>query len=185
MKKLYAGLLAVLVLVGCTPTGPGVQPTPTPIVVPESTPGPVASATPSQEELSAEAERVYRTFFAEWKRLEREGGADEPTQILKDNGAGRYLDGVVLMLRHQKEQGVEVSGPLPEVKVRPAPGDSKDNADPRYTLEVCEDYSAGEYRDESGVHAGQLLQGNVYLGHVDGQLKVVWAVTEEVERCDI
>lgn len=183
MKKLYAGLLVGFALVACTPAGSGVQPTPTPIVVPESTPSPVASATPSQEELSAEAERVYRTFFNEWIRLEREGGAEEPTQILKDNGSERYVDAIMTFLSDQKAQGVTVEGPLPSLSIRPAPGSPYGSADPRMTIEVCEDHRAGWSDDGSGKQPGKLVHGLVFLGVVSDRTKVVWSQTEVVDEC--
>ena len=185
MKKLYAGLLVVLALVACTPTGSGVESSPTPIVVPEGTPSPAVSSTPSQEELSAEAERVYRTFFNEWIRLEREGGADEPTQILVENGAEGYLEGVSLMLKEQRQRGETAGGPLPIVTVKPDPGMSAEGSDPRLTLAVCEDHSAGWYRDEDGQRLGLLLQGRVFLKEIDAQFRVVWARTKEVQKCEL
>lgn len=185
MKKLYAGLLAVLVLVGCTPTGPGAQPTPTPIVVPESTPGPVASATPSQEELSAEAERVYRTFFNEWIRLEREGGAEEPTQILKDNGAALYLAGVRALLRDSYEREVRYEGPDPvvTVKANPGSGSPDTDSDPRLTLTVCEDSSGGWTVGPGSSQPGVVAEGQIYLAYVGDRMKVVDANLQQVDAC--
>lgn len=162
MKKLYAGLLVAFALVACTPAGSGVQPTPSPIVVPESTPSPVASATPSQEELSAEAERVYRTFFNEWKRLDREGGADEPSQILRDNGDGLYLEAVAEHLRGYKSRGTRYEGPDPKLTVSPAPGtiSGDGEGDPRFTLAVCEDYRDGWIVERGSRRPGVLIRGS-------------------------
>lgn len=184
MKKLYAGLLVVLALVACTPTGSGVE-SPTPIVVPESTPGPVASATPSQEELSAEAERVYRTFFAEWKRLEREGGADEPTQILKDNGGSLYLAAVTESLRSFKARDVRYEGPDPQLTVSPAPGtiSAAGEGDPAYTLTVCEDYRDAWVVEAGSQRPGILVTGTLYFAQVDGRLKVVDGDTHRSDSC--
>ncbi len=189
MKKLYAGLLVVLALVACTPTGSGVESSPTPIVVPEGTgtPSPAVSSTPSQEELSAEAERVYRTFFNEWKRLDREGGADEPSQILRDNGDGLYLEAVAQHLRGYKSRGTRYEGPDPKLTVSPAPGtiSGDGEGDPRFTLAVCEDYRDGWIVEGDSRRPGVLIRGVVYLAEIDGRLKVVDGDTGGARSCDL
>lgn len=157
--------------------------TPTPRVGPQTTVStPTPTPTLSQEELSAMAEEVYRTFFDEWVRLERAGGADEPTQILLDNGAGSYLEGVVALLQDQKARGVEIGGPLPRVTVAPTHGDTA-QPEAGIILRVCEDNRDGWFEDETGRDSGELVQGTVRVEQIEDRLKVTAARTNEVETC--
>lgn len=186
-RALVAALFTAAILTGGCAGTPGGEPRTTPeptSPIGSVAPSPTASPTPSQEELSAEAERVYRTFFAEWKRLEREGGADEPTQVMLDNGAEIYLESVMKGLRLQKAEGIHVEGPPALTTVRASPGPT-DKGDPRYTLTVCEDYTGSYASNESGGAPGRLIQGKVYLRNIGGRLKLVSAATEEVTRCAI
>lgn len=151
----------------------------------ESTPTPTSTPTPSQEELSAMAEQTYRAFFNEWVRLQWAGGAEAPTSVLGDYAAGDYLDGVAALLRQQKEVGQEVGGALPVLRVVPEPGGDFEGVDPRLTLKVCEDSSQAWYVIDGVRHAGDIVEGIVYLGWVDDRVKVVGAETEVVQRCSV
>lgn len=141
--------------------------------------------TPSQQELSAQAERVYRAFFNEWTRLKREGGADEPTEILLNNGAGPYLESVMKNLRDQKAGGHTIGGPLPVLKVVGVPGGDYEGIDPRLTLQVCEDSTAAWWEEAGERHPGGIAQGTVYLGKVDDRIKVMGISTELVKQCTL
>ena len=163
-----------------------VTPTPWPgDPIERGAPSPSPTPIPSQAQLSARAEVVYRAFFDEWMRLERAGGADQPTQILLDNGADNYLEIVMGLLRHQKETGYTVSGPASTTEVVASPGGDYDGIDPRYTLKVCEDHTKAIYVLGQERRQGRLVQGTVYLREVDGQLKLVGIDTMETERCTI
>ncbi|MDO5681619.1 MAG: hypothetical protein Q4G46_02155 [Propionibacteriaceae bacterium] len=181
MKKITLLLvLGSVLLSGCSNQASppsGVAPTPSVIAAP-ATP-----KEPTQEELSAEAERVYRTFFDEVTRLEREGGALEPTQILLDNGTGKYLDANMAILREQVASGETVGGPLPTVTVKPAPGGNFSGVDPRLTLYVCEDSSQGWFQDSEGTYQGGIGDGNIYLGRVDGRMKIMASDMKLVDEC--
>lgn len=187
MKKFAAAIAAALALTLSACGGDDPQPieTVTPAPWPGETagPSPTGTPTPSQEKLSAQAEHAYRAFFDEWTRLERAGGADEPTQILLDNGAGDYLNAVMLLLRDQKANGVTVEGPMPTARVLPAPGGDFRGIDPRLTLRVCEDHRAGRYTDSEGTHPQRLLEGTLYLAFLDGRPKIVAGTTEATEQC--
>ncbi|WP_432559968.1 hypothetical protein [Granulicoccus sp. GXG6511] len=187
MKKLAAGLVAVLALAmsACVDAPQRPIETVTPVPLPGDTvePPATASRTPSQEELSAQAEQAYRAFFNEWKRLEFLGGADEPTPTLLENGAGKYLEGVMLFLRDQKSTGYVVQGEMPTATVVPRPGEAELGSDPRLTLAVCEDSRSSWHTDSRGRHEGTLSQGLAYVNIVDGRMKVVWANTEVVQAC--
>lgn len=189
MKKFATAVVAALAITlsACVADQPQPIQTVTPTPWPGDTAGPTptTTSTPSQEELSAQAEQAYRAFFTEWTRLEREGGADEPTQVLLDNGAGKYLDGVMALLRDQKATGRQVGGAPPQLTVVPAPGGDFEGIDPRLTLQVCEDHREAWFEDQSGRRAGQLVQGTVYLGFVDGRIKATGASTKVVDRCTL
>ena len=142
MKKLASVLVVTLALLlsacGGTPPQPidVITPAPWPggtSATPQTTP----STDPTQEELSAQAEQAYRAFFNEWKRLELEGGAAEPTPILLANGAEKYLEGVMLFLRGQKALGYAVDGEVPATQVVPRPGETGREGGPRVTLAGC------------------------------------------------
>ncbi|HHV20546.1 MAG TPA: hypothetical protein GXZ30_03275 [Propionibacterium sp.] len=168
----------------------GTPPQPIDVITPapwpggtSATPQTTPSTEPTQEELSAQAEQAYRAFFNEWKRLELEGGADEPTPILLENGAEKYLEGVMLFLREQKAIGYTVDGEMPTTQVVPRPGETDQESDPRLTLAVCEDSTLSWHTDDLGRHQGTRSQGLVFLRIVDGRPKVVWANTDVVETC--
>src|SRR6478609_7034287 len=104
------GALAALCLsaAACTPAGPS---------TPSPTPTPSASPTETQLEKQTRldfeaAEKAYRTFSAEFDRLRQQGYAGEPTQVLKDNGAGPYLAEAATVLRKQYEAKARSAGSL-------------------------------------------------------------------------
>ena len=183
MKRLAAGVLVIVVAM-LSACGGNDEPidvvTPTPL----STPSPTSTDTLSQAELSAMAEDTYRTFFAEWTRLEREGGAEEPTLVLLENGAGPYLESVMELLREQRDSGTTVSG-LAVAKVIPAPGGDFQGIDPKLTLRVCEDHSNGTYTREGVTYQGEIREGLVYLGSVNGRTKVMGGDTQLVDACSV
>ena len=178
MKRLTAGLLAVLVLALSACGGKG-EPTPTPA----STPTPTATGTPSQAELSAMAEETYRTFFAEWTRLEREGGATEPTPAMRATATDQYLESVMAFLRDQKQTGYRIVGPMATARAIAAPGGDFAGIDPQLTLKVCEDSSHTTYTVDGTEDRGYLVEGVVYFRFVADRPKLVTGTTQRVDQC--
>ena len=83
-----AALVSVLAFAGCTPDAVA-PPPPPPSPVSQS---PTETARERQERLDyAAAEKAYRTFRAEYNRVLRAGGAEEPTKVMKATAGGAYL----------------------------------------------------------------------------------------------
>lgn len=190
MKKLASVLVVTLALLlsacGGTPPQPidVITPAPWPggtSATPQTTP----STEPTQEELSAQAEQAYRAFFNEWKRLQFAGGADEPTQVMRNTAGPEYLEGVMKLLRDQRVNQITVTGDFPTTTVVAAPGGDFEGMDPRLTLMVCEDHSNLESHEDGLSRTGDTLEGTVYLDFIDGRPKVVGGVTRPVEVCSI
>lgn len=143
----------------------------------------VAAEQAETRALRAEAERVARSSYAERVRLTRDGGAMEPSEELKRYADGNYLRSLVGGLQHQKEGGYTVIGE-PQLVLSPAPGESRKGSDPRLTLGFCEDNTQTKIvaKDQSKSQ-GPSGRGHLFIGHVDGQLKIVEGTVKAVESC--
>src|SRR5215210_5677041 len=89
-------------LAACTPAD-GTIPTPPAATSPTASATPPETAQEREERLAYEAaEKAYRTFAAEYARLQRKvGGNGEPTEIMRDNAAGPYLKAMTGFLNYK------------------------------------------------------------------------------------
>lgn len=188
MRRAPVALCLLVLFSGCTPERPPVPTLPPvqtglPTVAPS--PSPSATRTPSQEDLVKQAQAAYEVAFDEFERLSREGGATEPSPKMKDVETGLYLEQDMALLRDQKKRGYKVEGKAAVAKSRPAPGKAKGDADPRLTLEICED-RRGSRVLEGGrdPDPGRLSHGFVYASPRDARIVLVDVDTSPVDRCD-
>ena len=180
-----------------TPTGPPpssspASPVPTPTYL--CTPEAGGEETPcsqrqydemkAKDALYAEAETVYREFFAESVRISRDGGVDQPTQTLLDTTAGDYLDNMMDIFISLHNRGVRAEGKDPRLTIARLPGVSK--AGSIVALTVCVD--AREWAFFTG--SEQTSQGRVGIDEVhfarfDRDLKIIGADGREAVSCDL
>lgn len=169
------------------PPTPTTAVTPTPSCEPGTDPctPEVAAEQAELKKLRAEAERAYRATFTEREKLSNEGGATNPTSILLENADGDYLAAVMALLRDQQARG-EVVRSQSTTNVKPAPnaGAGKPGVDPRLSLDVCEDNSKSSWLDKDGVaHPSTSFAGKIFVGQIDGRIKVIGADLAEVSSC--
>lgn len=182
-----AAMLLVPLAVACTPDRPpselGVPPPPTVGTAPVS-PSPTASPTPSQQELSAQAETAYRTASEELERLMLAGGATEASPTLRSVTAELALSKFAAVLKDQKERGYTVSGRA-RTHTKPAPGTTSRDYDPRLTIQVCNDRSSMSWTEDGQEVQGYAVSGWAYGRVIEGKVMITDVVTEKVERCDL
>jgi len=184
-----ATVVAACLLTGCQPAA-----TPTP------SPAPSYSCTPeaggdefscsqhqydemvARDKLYAEAEQVYRTFFAEDSRIYQEGGLDAPSQVILDTTTGDFFTDSMDLYRTLKKTKTTVQGEIRLVSLDRVPGAAKSGS--LVALRSCVDgsettiHSAGS-PTEKGNFGSDLL----FFVRADGVLKIASAEGEEVESC--
>lgn len=184
----FTAALACL-LAGCQPPAPTPTPMPTYQCTPEAGGDPFECTQQqydqmvAKDKLYAEAEAVYRRFFAEDVRILRAGGISDPTPVLLETTTGAFLeDSMALYRAFAKEQRKSVGGEIRLVSLTRVPGISKEGS--IVTLRSCVDattttiYKAGKPADKGG--AGSDL---LYFGSVEGDLRIQGADGEAVESC--
>ncbi|GAB3622650.1 hypothetical protein GCM10027418_07320 [Mariniluteicoccus endophyticus] len=178
------GILATAAaLAACTPSP--AQPTPTPTATSTPAATPTTSPTLSAEDLSKQAGQAYETAFAEFERLSRAGGADQPTAKMLEVETDLYLKQDMALLQNQRATKFKVQGTPSTAKWRPATDQAKNGSDQRLTIQICEDRrgSAAVYADGRREES-TLAQGYAYAKIIDGKVKLVDVDTKKVERCD-
>lgn len=203
LSSMATTILAVAMLTGCQPASPTptAGPTTSP-VSPTAVPTPTYLCTPeaggdeapcsqieyedmkAKDALYAEAEAVYREYWAEVVRIMRQGGVSEPTEILLQTTDGFQLEYVVKNLSQLIEDGVAARGDDPTIVwIRRLPGQSKSGS--IVALSTCVDAS------KWGFYAGDQLQvpgragiDDLYFNRVDGTLKIIGADGQEATSCD-
>ncbi|RLP10566.1 hypothetical protein [Propionibacterium australiense] len=179
------GLCSVLMLAGC---GRGDSPGPGGSSVGSSpvSSGPVSSS-PSltEDELYAEAERVYRAYFELEQQAFLEGGVNGVPAEMNEYIMGRYAKGEASMLADLAERQVKMqpgtrSG-LTILDQRPAdpPDDSV------IELAVCIDSTISPLIDSSGNYvSGGFDVNNLFFKYdTDGALKIFGSNGETVDSC--
>lgn len=172
-----------------SPTFPSPAPTPTYLCTPEAG----GETTPcsqrqydemkAKDALYAEAEAVFREFFAENIRISREGGLSEPTDVILATTSGAYLEDAMTLFRRQLDRGTRAKGADPDVvKIQRLVGQSKGGS--VVALEICVDATGwGFYKEDKRVTDGIRAVDKTYFAKVDARLKMIGADGREVESC--
>lgn len=187
---LLGSLLLCSSLVACQPGG-DTTPSPTPSVsssastqsqTPSATPTPSAT-TPSEDELFAEAERVFRAAM-ELQARYVEGGYGEVPVELADYYAPEYFEFARAAYEQMRDQGWMVEG-RPVITSAPARGVTKDDSE--VALRTCVDAREVVITDSGGggVGRGNLSVGVHYFRTVDGLLKISGADIQEADSCPL
>ena len=199
-RSVVATLAAMLLLAGCQPSSP-VEPTPSSSPAsPSPAPTPSFSCTPeaggeqtpcsqaqydemkAKDKLYAEAESVFREYFAENIRISRAGGVKEPTEVLLSTTSGAFLADVMQIFQDMVERDLRAKGDDPTILIRRLPGVSK--AGSVIALTVCVDATRWAFFDgDNRVQQGRPAIDEIYFGHVDGTLKAIGADGRWVDSC--
>jgi hypothetical protein len=178
-RAVAALTLVALVAGGCTP-----DPTPSPPL----TPTPTLSATPTESDQEREqrlayeaAEKSYRTFRAEYRRVLRQGGAKEPTAVMKDTAGGPYLDTFAKIAQGYKIVGDHQRGREIIQYVRHG-GYSTESL----SLNVCEDGRPVQVIRKNGKQGGvgEVRTATLEVRYVGSTWKVWSGTGEMVKACE-
>lgn len=137
----------------------------------------------AKDQLYAEAEAVYRKFFAEDVRIARAGGITEPTEILRQTTTGFFLeDSMALYRSFAKEKRRSVGGEILLSSLERAAGVAK--ADSLVALRACIDASSSTtYIDGKPVEDGGFGSDLLYFVRDGGTLKIGGADGRAVQSC--
>jgi len=181
-----AGLCAALVLAGCGSGGSsgGSSAESASSSGPASS-SPVPSPSLSEDELYAEAERVYRAYFELEQQAFLEGGVNGVPNEMNEYIMGSYAKGEASMLADLAERQVRMQ---PDTRsgltiLENQPADPPD--DSVISLAVCIDSTVSPLIDSSGNYvAGGFDVNNLFFKYdIDGLLKIYGSNGETVESC--
>lgn len=187
--RLAVTLFAACLLAGCQPAAPPPTPVPTYACTPEAG-GAEFSCSQQQydemvakDKLYAEAEAVYRRFFAEDVRIFRLGGIETPSPVLLETTTGAFLDDSMALYRSFIVEGRKsVGGEIRLARLERVPGVSKDGS--IVALRACIDAtSTTTVRRDNPSEKGGAGQDTLFFGRVDGMLKIRGADGKAVESC--
>lgn len=190
-----------LVVAGCQPSSPSPSPTTSP-TSPSPVPTPSHMCTPEaggdeapcseiqynemkvKDALYAEAEAVYREYWAEVVRIMRLGGVVEPTEVLLRTTDGFQLEDVVSRLSQLAADGVVARGEDPQIIwIRRLAGQSKSGS--LVALATCVDATKwGFYAGDKLKFPGRAAADDLYFSRVDGVLKIIGADGQDATSCD-
>ena len=199
-----AAMLAAVLLAGCQPTATPTSPTPTspsastvsPVPTPtyQCTPEAGGEATPctqiqhedmkAKDRLYAEAEAVYREFFAENVRISRAGGVTEPTDVILATTDGIAREEAMAAFGDLVESATHAEGEDPKVTIHRAPGLSRGGS--IVTLRTCVDSTGWRfYRGKELVSEPGLGEDRIYFSRIGQRLKMTYVEGREVDTCDV
>ncbi|MDQ7991276.1 MAG: hypothetical protein AAGC63_00755 [Propionicimonas sp.] len=201
IRAVVAAHAAPTQLVGWQPSGPPTTPTGSPPASPSAAATPTFLCTPeaggaesqctqaqydemkAKDALYAEAEAVFREYFAENIRISRAGGIEEPTEVMLRTTHGAYLADTLRLFKNLRRENLRARGDDPQiVRITRLPGRSK--AGSEVALRVCVDathwafYSGGRLSTR-----GIVAEDETYFGRIDGRLLIIGADGKDVEKC--
>ena len=193
-------VLAAAVLAGCQPATPTPPSSTTPVQSPTSVPTPTYLCTPeaggdeapcseieyeemkAKDALYAEAEAVFREYFAENIRISRAGGVTQPTETILRTTTGSVLKSLMEVFRDMETRGVRAVGSDPVLLVERAPGLAREGS--AVALEVCTDATGWSfYSGDEFVSSGRMANERVYFAKAEESLKMVYIEGKWVESC--
>lgn len=182
-------MLGLSFVAGCSPA---VAPTPTPSPTYQCVPeaggdplpcGPIEfEASQRRDALYAEAEAVYRRYWAELRRVETMVNP-EVTAELESVTGGPFRD-VVSQLVPQLGDSQRISGDSPIVWMKRLVGLERSGS--IVSLEVCTDERESRFKNPEGEPLpGRAIQRRVYFGRDVGQeaLRIIDSEYKRVEQC--
>ncbi len=191
-SRIAASALACLLLAGCSPA-PAPSPSPTPTPSFSCTPEAGGAAYEcsqfdheqmvAKDKLYAEAEAVYRKFFAEDERIYRAGGVDEPTPVLLETTTGRFLEDSMKLYRALVDHEARLSQGAPRlVSFERLPGVSREGS--VVSVSACVDARSVVVKGRDGYEThGSLYIERLYFTAADHSLKVRSSQWKSLESC--
>ena len=178
----YLGAIsAACVLVAACAPADGAPVPPPPVGQSAVSATPPETAQEREERLAYEAaEKAYRTFAAEYARLQQVEGPNKPTRLMTDNATGPYLKAMSNFLRYKAKNGRHVDKAVRIAYVRHG-GYSKEEL----ILLTCQDGSKVRVFDKSGkqVGRGSISKLTLHARPVSGRWKIWSATQEAVKSC--
>ncbi len=177
-------LAVSLVLAGCSPGGVDESPgSPLPSA---SVPAPPSSVNAEMDALYAEAESVFLRSLELRYRYELHGDFSGFPSELNEVLADPYLSwNRQLYEFYQEKKWSSPEGAKPVVVVRPYPGVTREGSD--VALQACMDTRPVAVMDTNGQLMSEGILGylELYFKRFDGQLKLFYGTTSEVEECPL
>ncbi len=187
-RSIFAVLIVGLsLLAGCTPADPNLQPTYT--CTPDDGSSPYAcpkvqyDAKAKEAALYAEAEQVFRKFFAEDERINRLGGVSEPTPVILETTTGRFQTDVMTGYRNLLAiHGTATGGEFKIAWVKRQPKDTVDGS--IVALLTCTDTSSVQMGAEGKAPSpGRVVQRIGYFVRDGVALKLTASRSKVVSSC--
>ncbi|SES05681.1 hypothetical protein SAMN05443377_1485 [Propionibacterium cyclohexanicum] len=147
----------------------------------------VVSASMSQAELDAEAERVYRAFFAEEQKVLLAGGAEELPESVKPYITGDFEKMIEAGFQEVHRNRWKLQPDRSAEIVALKPDHSLLSVEVLAALVTCSDSrSSGFLTSEGELLPGGIDYASLYFSrNTDGQLKVFNSKSEEVTACPL
>jgi len=191
-SRFVASAAACMLLAGCT-AAPAVSPTPTPTPTFSCTPEAGGAAYEcsqfdheqmvAKDKLYAEAEAVYRKFFAENVRIYVAGGITEPTDALAETTTGRFQSDSMNLYRALHQRRAKIVEGLPRLAtLTRLPGISREGS--VATLAACVDSTSVLLRGDSGYESrGRIISERLYFTGSGTNLKIQSSQWKELTSC--
>jgi len=137
----------------------------------------------AKDKLYAEAEAVYRKFFAEDSRIFRAGGITEPTPVLLETTTGAFLDDSMALYRSlKKDERKLVGGEITLVRLARAPGLVKESS--LVAMKACVDArSTTVFEHGKKTGKGFMVEDLLYFGRFGDAMKIQGADGQQEGKC--
>ena len=180
----YLGAIsAACVLVAACAPADGAPVPPPPVGQSAVSATPPETAQKREERLAYEAaEKAYRTFAAEYARLQQQPrGNGEPTEAMRDNAAGPYLKAMTGFLNYKVNHGTHSDRAIRIVYVKPGGYSAEE-----LVLNTCEDGSRIKVLNRKGKQVGHggTYALKLYVRPVDGRWKIWDGDQTAVAKCE-
>lgn len=174
-------MLVGFVAAGCTPDAPSPPSSPTPPPTPSVSQIPSETAQERQQRVDYEAaEKSYRAFRAEYRRVLRDGGAENATARMRATAGNGYLKDTENVIQGYKSFKYRQEGQEKIVYLRPG-GYSPSSL----ILDACEDDRSVKAMDENGksLGPGEFRVVKIVVAKRDGSWKLWSGTGKKVDSC--
>lgn len=141
-------------------------------------------ATPSDDQLAAEAETVLREFQKEWDAVAAKGG-NAPTERMKELAVDPFLAQIAAIMNKVSASGVRSEGPVEVRVIRPLDASKFPGA--AVGLLVCQDGRRVATITKAGKKEmrGGIMLLKLYFKRVGGHLVAFDGESHEVTSCPV
>lgn len=137
----------------------------------------------SKDTLYAEAEAVFRKFFAEDVRIARVGGITTRTDAIEKTTMGNFQRDSMLLYRDMKASGRKsVGGEISLVRIERSPGVAR--AGSAVSMRACTDASSTTTLEHGKpVGRGTVVEDQLFFADEGGVLKVSDTIAKQAASC--